>query len=193
MQYGWSNGVTIQPSFPREDRTGLELWGRKDHIIHIGELKTFCIQGYKTSILRFLLDNSTYAFESSTDHLYLRGGDQLPTPAEAINEMVTAKAAAAAAGFSEVMHVAHLGLELAAKGAGKASSLVERPGAVASFVDRQFNKRLILTLTSLSAPKTSQYDSAHGDLTWERGESTMRGFAKTLGFDGLAGYIQKHF
>ena len=150
--------------------------------IVIGDTATFRFEGHKTSILKFLLDSPEHCFSSHTPNLYLRGGSQLKNPGEVVGSklggLVTGGGGEHLA--SQLVDLAHTGIEYAGKAVGAVAGEIEKPGKVASFFDKWLGEELIITLTAMSPPQTYKYDKVYK-------------LNQSVTFSTLAGYVSQNF
>jgi hypothetical protein len=145
---------------------------------------TFRFEGYKTAIIRFLLDYSLRMFESTSSHLNIKSGKEmevdvvkvlLETVPKAIAGAIHAPSELYEAGFA-----AKDGLEAAFDhlrgGVNRAADQREgvKPGKLYTWADHRLNKRLIIDLQSY-APLN--------DSSWKQ-------LDKTITFANLAGFIR---
>lgn len=179
MKYGWLD---------ERGQIKLDYHGAKDRYlgllkketIGIPDYRTFCFVGYKTSITRFLLDYPSYMFKSSTDKLYMRGGDEMDNPAKMIGEGVGKIALAPLLAGHDVLEIGHFVLEHVVDKISEGVRDVKKPGKISSFMDRRMNKRLIVTLMSMTSPKLNKYDS-------------LKVLKPKVTFQNLAGYIHTYY
>jgi len=194
MKYGWV-GHTGKIELDYHGAGDVYLTLLKNKTIGIPIHRTFCFVGYKSSILNFLLEHPVYLFESATDHLYLRGGREMEEGAKVWKDAV-AKALGGALGTASlevaqhagelteamtgVLDIAHFGAEKGTEVAAEVSSKQIKSGKVGSIIDHSFNKRLIVTLESMTAPKVNSL-------------TTLEQLGKTVHFAYLAGCIHNVF
>lgn len=157
MQYGWVSTAADRAQIKYNFHVNGDMWLTMNNPIQITD-KTFRFVGYKTSIINFLMEHPHHAIAGADPRpVFIKGGHEMDEPWEAVVGAVGKGVAGLIKAPTDTWELAFSvkdAVEMAFDHAWeKGNELDAKHGKVKSsaftaFLDRRFNKRLIIDLQS---------------------------------------------